>query len=141
MWYAEDGIHIASGDASRYLFYAKVVSWHEAAERIGQLLEQGEYATNVELAEAPGHERMELAKSLWYLHGDLSDEAKEQGYLSSLVDYRSGGFPDATARLEALQDSAFSRRSGTNLRLLRCLFPGSEPDALTSISCRKYGRD
>lgn len=110
VWYAEDGIHIANGDAARYLNSAKVVSWHEAAERIGQLLEQGEYATNVELAEAPGHERMELAQSLWYLYGDLSDEAKEQGYLSSLVDYRSGGFPDATARLsEALQDSAFQQ--------------------------------
>lgn len=52
-WYAEDGIHIANGDAARYLTSAKVVSWREAAERIGQLLEQGEYATNVELAEAP----------------------------------------------------------------------------------------
>ena len=107
VWYAEDGIHIATGDAARYLFYAKVVSWQEAAERIGQLLEQGEYATNVELAEAPGHERMELAKSLWYLRGDLSEEAKKQGYLSCLDEYRNGGFPDATARLaEALKDTA-----------------------------------
>lgn len=108
VWYAEDGIHIATGDASRYLFYAKVVSWQEAAERIGQLLEQGKYATNVELAEAPGYERMEIAKSLWYLRGDLSGEANKQGYLSCLDEYRSGGFPDATARLaEALKDAAF----------------------------------
>ena len=108
VWYAEDGIHIANGDAARYLSSAKVVSWQEAAERIGQLLEQGEYATNVELAEAPGHKRMELAQSLWYLYGDLSDEAKKQGYLSSLEDYWSGGFPDVTARLSnALQDTAF----------------------------------
>ena len=108
VWYAEDGIHIATGDASRYLFYAKVVSWQEAAERIAQLLEQGEYATNVELAEAPGHERMELAKSLWYLRGDLSEEARKQGYLSCLDEYRNGGFPDVTARLsEALKDAAF----------------------------------
>ena len=110
VWYAEDGIHIANGDASRYLNSAKVVSWHEAVERIGQLLEQGEYATNVELAEAPGHERVELAKSLWYLRGDLSEEAKKQGYLSSLDEYRNGGFPDATTRLsEALKDAAFHR--------------------------------
>ena len=108
VWYAEDGIHIANGDASCYLSSAKVVSWHEAVERIGQLLDQGEYATNVELAEAPGHERMELAKSLWYLHRDLSEEANKQGYLSCLEEYRTGGFPDATARLaEALKDAAF----------------------------------
>lgn len=89
-WYAEDGIHIANGDAARYLTSAKVVSWQEAAERIGQLLEQGEYAANVELAEAPGHERAELAQSIWYLRQDLSEKARAQGYLSCLSDMRGG---------------------------------------------------
>ena len=107
-WYAEDGIHIANGDAARYLTSAKVVSWQEAAERIGQLLEQGEYATNVELAEAPGHERAELAQSVWYLRQDLSEKARAQGYLSCLSDMRGGGFPEETARLaERLRDPAF----------------------------------
>lgn len=46
-WYADDGIHIANGDAARYLTSAKVVSWQEAAARISELLEQGEYATKV----------------------------------------------------------------------------------------------
>ena len=98
-WYAKDGIHIANGDAARYLTYAKVVSWQEAAERIGQLLEQGEYAANVELAEAPGHERAELAQSIWYLRQDLSEKARAQGYLSCLLDMRGGGFPEETERL------------------------------------------
>lgn len=107
-WYAEDGIHIANGDAARYLTSAKVVSWQEAAERIGQLLEQGEYATNVELAEAPGHERAELAQAVWYLRQDLSEKAREQGYLSCLSDMRGGGFPEETARLAGrLTDPAF----------------------------------
>ena len=107
-WYADDGIHIANGDAARYLTSAKVVSWQEAAERIGQLLTQGEYATNVELAEAPGHERAELAQSIWYLRQDLSEKAREQGYLSCLSDMRGGGFPEETARLaERLTDPAF----------------------------------
>ena len=107
-WYAEDGIHIANGDAARYLTSAKVVSWQEAAERIGQLLTQGEYAANVELAEAPGHERAELAQSIWYLRQDLSEKARAQGYLSCLSDMRGGGFPEETARLaERLTDPAF----------------------------------
>lgn len=107
-WYAEDGIHIANGDAARYLTSAKVVSWQEAAERIGQLLTQGEYAANVELAEAPGHERTELAQSIWYLRQDLSEKARAQGYLSCLSDMRGGGFPDETERLaERLTDPAF----------------------------------
>ena len=107
-WYADDGIHIANGDAARYLTSAKVVSWQEAAERIGQLLEQGEYAANVELAEAPGHERTELAQSIWYLRQDLSEKARAQGYLSCLSDMQGGGFPEETARLaERLTDPAF----------------------------------
>ena len=107
-WYAEDGIHIANGDAARYLTSAKVVSWQEAAERIGQLLTQGEYAANVELAEAPGHERAELAQSIWYLRQDLSEKARAQGYLSCLSDMRGGGFPEETERLaERLRDPAF----------------------------------
>ena len=119
-WYAEDGIHIANGDAARYLTSAKVVSWQEAAERIGQLLEQGEYATNVELAEAPGHERAELAQSIWYLRQDLSEKARAQGYLSCLSDMRGGGFPEETARLaERLRDPAFREVLMDDLAQLR----------------------
>ena len=119
-WYAEDGIHIANGDAARYLTSAKVVSWQEAAERIGQLLEQGEYATNVELAEAPGHERAELAQAVWYLRQDLSEKARAQGYLSCLSDMRGGGFPEETARLaERLRDPAFREVLMDDLAQLR----------------------
>ena len=119
-WYAEDGIHIANGDAARYLTSAKVVSWQEAAERIGQLLEQGEYAANVELAEAPGHECAELAQSIWYLRQDLSEKARAQGYLSCLSDMRGGGFPEETARLaERLRDPAFREVLMDDLAQLR----------------------
>ena len=107
-WYAEDGIHIANGDAARYLTSAKVVSWQDAAARISELLEKGEYTTNVELAEAPGHERAELAQSIWYLRQDLSERARAQGYLSCLLDMRGGGFPEETERLAGrLRDPAF----------------------------------
>ena len=119
-WYADDGIHIANGDAARYLTSAKVVSWQEAAERISELLEKGEYTTNVELAEAPGHERAELAQSIWYLRQDLSEKARAQGYLSCLSDMRGGGFPEETARLaERLRDSAFREVLMDDLAQLR----------------------
>ena len=119
-WYADDGIHIANGDAARYLTSARVVSWQEAAERIGQLLEQGEYAANVELAEAPGHERTELAQSIWHLRQDLSEKARAQGYLSCLSDMRGGGFPEETARLaERLRDPAFREVLMDDLAQLR----------------------
>ena len=119
-WYADDGIHIANGDAARYLTSAKVVSWQEAAERIGQLLTQGEYAANVELAEAPGHERAELAQAVWYLRQDLNEKARAQGYLSCLSDMRGGGFPEETARLaERLRDPEFREVLMDDLAQLR----------------------
>ena len=108
VWYAEDGIHLAKGRTARYSKTAQVISWEDAAERIGQLMDEGKYATNVELAEAELHERTELSHKLWYIRGDLSDEAREQNVLGTLQDYRRGGFPDATARLaEDLKDPAF----------------------------------
>ena len=108
VWYAEDGIHLAKGRTTRYSKTAQVISWEDAAERIGQLMDEGKYATNVELAEAELHERTELSHKLWYIRGDLSDEAREQNVLGTLQDYRRGGFPDATARLaEDLKDPAF----------------------------------
>ena len=108
VWYAEDGIHLAKGRTARYSKSAQVISWEDAAERIGQLMDEGKYATNVELAEAELHERTELSHKLWYIRGDLSDEAREHNVLGTLQDYRRGGFPDATARLaEDLKDPAF----------------------------------
>lgn len=74
-------------------------------------MQDGRYASNVELAEAEGHERMKLSQMLWYLRGDLSDAAKEQNILSALADYRNNNFPDSTARLaEDLKDPTFRER-------------------------------
>ena len=108
VWYAEDGIHLAKGRTARYSSTAQVVSWETAAERIGQLMDEGKFASNVELAEAEGHERDNLSQSLWYLYGDLSDDARESGMLAVLQDHRAGGFPDDTERLaDKLKDPEF----------------------------------
>ena len=40
-WYGDDGIHIATGDTSRYLRSAQVIGWADAAERIEELLDGG----------------------------------------------------------------------------------------------------
>ncbi len=108
VWYAEDGIHLAKGRTARYARSAQVISWEAAAERIGQLMDEGRFATNVELAEANLHERTVLAEKLLYLHGDLSEDARERNVFGSLNDLRRGGYPEATTRLaENLKDPAF----------------------------------
>lgn len=102
---ADDGIHIANGDGAEYDRRAQVLSWIDAAARIGQLLEAGQYLTNVEIAEAPGFERREIAQSLLFLAHDLSEEARETGILSVMDQYEGGGYPDMTLRVsEALID-------------------------------------
>jgi len=107
-WYAVDGIHIAPGRSAEYVRTAQVIAWQDAAARISELMDSGAYASNVELAEAGQHERMQLAQALWYLKHDLSDEAREQGYLSCMDTLRGGGFPDETARLaEQLTNTDF----------------------------------
>ena len=107
-WYAVDGIHIAPGRSAEYVRSAQVIAWQDAAAHISELMDSGAYASNVELAEAGQHERMQLAQALWYLKHDLSDEAREQGYLSCMDTLRGGGFPDETARLaEQLTNTDF----------------------------------
>ena len=107
-WYAADGIHIAPGRSAEYVRSAQVIAWQDAAAHISQLMDSGAYASNVELAEAGQHERMQLAQALWYLKHDLSDEVREQGYLSCMDTLRGGGFPDETARLaEQLTNTDF----------------------------------
>lgn len=108
VWYAEDGIHLSHGKSVRYDRSAQVISWESAAERIGELLESGQFASNVELAEAAGYERSLLSEKLWHLYHDLSEDARKAGYLSCLSEIKGNGFPEETRRLtEQLSDPAF----------------------------------
>ena len=107
-WYAGDGIHLAKGSSAIDSPRAQIIPWEDATKRIGELLDSGRYATNVELVEAPGFEREKVAQSLWYLYHDLSDEAKEMGFFPSLSEIRSNGFPEETAWLaEQLKQPEF----------------------------------
>ena len=107
-WYAGDGIHLAKGSSAIDSPRAQIIPWEDVAKRIGELLENGQYATNVELVEAPGFEREKMAQSIWYLYHDLSDEAKAMGFFPTLSEIRSNGFPEETAWLaEQLRQPEF----------------------------------
>lgn len=100
-WYSDQGIHFAYGTSARE-DHTQILSWSDAANRINELLESGEFATNVEISEALDYERGKISESLWYLIHDLSEEGKEQGFFEFLK--KGGGFPDETKRLsEALK--------------------------------------
>ena len=108
-WYSDKGIHLAYGTSARE-DNTQILSWSDAASRINELLDRGEFATNVELLEAQDYERDRISESLWYLTHDLSEEGIEQGYFNSFE--RGGGFPQETKRLsEALKNPEYLKET------------------------------
>ena len=108
-WYSDKGIHLAYGTSARE-DNTQILSWSDAASRINELLDRGEFATNVELSEAQDYERDRISESLWYLMHDLSEEGIEQGYFNSFE--RGGGFPEETKRLsEALKNPEYLKET------------------------------
>ena len=104
-WFAEDGIHISSGHAARYISTAQVIPWTRVATRIGEMLEEGSFATNVEVAAAGAHENTLLAAGMWSVKRALSEKAREQGYLPTFHFNESLTAPDEEARIgEMLRD-------------------------------------
>ncbi|NSS94637.1 DEAD/DEAH box helicase family protein [Enterococcus faecalis] len=107
-WYSDKGIHLAYGTSARE-DDTQVLNWNDAAKRINEILNSGEFATNVELLEALDYERDRISESLWYLSHDLSEEGKEQGYFELFE--RGGGFPEETKRLsEALKNPEYLKQ-------------------------------
>ena len=95
-WYAEDEIHLVLGRSARYEKSAQVISWTDAAARVGELLEQGQYASNVELAEAAGNERRLLAQQLVYMQRDIHEDVRPNYFAEAMF---TGAFDDARDRI------------------------------------------
>ncbi|HEM9586103.1 TPA: hypothetical protein U3L45_002214, partial [Streptococcus agalactiae] len=108
-WYSDKGIHLAYGTLARE-DNTQILSWSDAASRINELLDIGEFAANVELLEAQDYERDRISESLWYLTHDLSEEGKAHGYFDFIE--RGGGFPEETKRLsEALKNPEYLKET------------------------------
>ena len=108
-WYSDKGIRLSYGTSARE-DDTQILSWSDAAKRINELLDNGEFATNVELSEAYDYERDRISESLWYLYHDLSEEGKAHGYFDFIE--RGGGFPEETKRLsEALKNPEYLKET------------------------------
>ena len=84
VWFDPSGIQIAAGDRARYANNAQVISWTDAAKRVGELIEAGQFGTQLENVEAPGTIRRKVAERLIYMYRD--SVARENGYLSLMTD-------------------------------------------------------
>lgn len=100
-WMSTDGIRIAQGNAARYERDVHLVTWDDAARRIDELLDAGQYAGEWELEHAAATERELLAQQMVYLYRDLAD-GQDSNFFPSLDGIKSGLFPDVTERVAAM---------------------------------------
>lgn len=106
-WYAEDGIHIAKGEAARHQYSAHVLPWEDAVKRIRELLNEGNFATIEEVSGAKSYELSQMAGHIWYMHQDLSDGITLDCFPE---DIWYGGFPDSTEKIADILLSEASRQ-------------------------------
>ena len=88
-WYAEDGIHFANNNGARHEYDVFIYPWEEAVNRIGELLQMGIFATNVEVEEAYHFEKKEVMELFSYIYHDLSDSPLNEHLFPSLRDLKS----------------------------------------------------
>ena len=100
-WMNTDGIRIAQGNAARYERDVHLVTWNDAARRISELLNAGQYAGEWELERAASTEHELLAQQIVYLYRGLAD-GQENNFFPSLGGIKSSLFPDVTERVAAM---------------------------------------
>lgn len=98
VWFSDDGIRVALGEQARYERGAQLITWADAAARIGELLDAGKFATKDEVARAEDYEHELIARKLWNLQHDLSDGNEDM--FPSLADV-DGVFPEAVQQITA----------------------------------------
>lgn len=105
-WFGKEGAIFKDGDEARYR-EGQIVSWKDLANNINNLLDRGEFASNVEVIESATYEREKIAEKLLYLKRDLSDETKDR-YLAILNDIKGRGFQDEKENLgKKIEDKNF----------------------------------
>ena len=105
-WFGKEGAIFKDGDEARYR-EGQIVSWKHLANNINDLLNRGEFASNVEVIESATYEREKIAEKLLYLKRNLTDETKDR-YLAILNDIKGRGFPDEKENLrKKLEDKNF----------------------------------
>lgn len=100
-WADNTGITVAISNTAFPEGKKAHLEWDEVAERIGEMLENGEYCSQDIIDRAADNEIKDIADKLWYLHQDCEVE-----YFIPDEMFK-GGFPDSTERIKAsLTDSA-----------------------------------
>ena len=67
------GYNIAGGDRARYANTARIVSWKDAAKRVGERINAGRFGTELENVEAAGFVRRQVASRLPMISTTVTD--------------------------------------------------------------------
>lgn len=94
MWWDENGIRIAVGNTAIESKSAVIVTWEQAAKRIGELLQNGRYLPGEDLLRVDEHEITELAGMMWNIWRD------DAGGIPERWDSHKG-YPDDRKLIEA----------------------------------------
>ncbi len=91
-WHSENGITYAPGNTVKNASL-RTISWEEAADRIKDMLENGNYCSQDIIDNAADYEIKTISEDIWYLHQDCNIEyfVPEEMF--------NGGFPDSTERI------------------------------------------
>lgn len=96
-WFDKSGIYTAVSDTAFPTGRRSHIGWEEAAERIGTMLENGNYCSQEIIDRARDHDIKDIANDLWYLHQDSNIPFFIPEY------FFKGGFDESTEKIaEAL---------------------------------------
>lgn len=97
VWYDTSGIRIAAGDRARYANNAQVISWTDAAKRVGELIAAGQFGTQLENVEAAEMIRRKVADRLVYMNRDRAENKPD--YLPIMPMDSLAAFQDSVDQL------------------------------------------
>ncbi|MBR1382678.1 MAG: N-6 DNA methylase, partial [Ruminococcus sp.] len=96
-WFDDKGIIISAGENVANPYSSAKIPWEYAAEKIAEMLENGEYCSQDIIDGAAEKEIKDIADRLWYLHQD-TDKSVYQYFIPD--EMFKGGFPDSTERIK-----------------------------------------
>lgn len=128
VWFESNGIKIGLGTRAENAHSSTFLSWTDMAKRIGELLDEGKFSTQINLSSAWSKEVKSVANGLWSLHQDYNFDRPEKFFIPEEI--FQGGYAENIAKLsEQLTDKGVLRDYINGLKDLTALHE-QEPNVI-----------
>lgn len=112
VWFDKDkGMYLSESTYAKNHPQSMLISWHEMTEMVSQLLDDGQYATKIELLNAKMHELNSIAEKIIYLYRDILDGAEKERIFHILPQFITTGFPESTVNISSALNDKDLRKS------------------------------